>query len=176
MRDLDSLLLAVSLALSACAGSAQPAQAPEDATLESGANTPAVSAESSEPSEGSTEAAPSAAESPAAAPESSSAEPVFTENMSVAEAQKAVPRGVDRANLDPETLSKPLQNLELYESCKAGTAKVKLAVAVWNGKAVGVDVTTTPKNDALSECVKGKIRELTWDKKVKSLNTVEYQF
>jgi hypothetical protein len=174
MRDLDSLLLAVSLALSACAGSAQPAQPPEGDTLESSANAPAVSAESSEPAEGSsTEAAPG---DPPAAPESSSAEPAFTENMSVAEAQKAVPRGVDRANLDPETLSKPLQNLELYESCKAGTAKVKLAVAVWNGKAVGVDVTTTPKNDALSECVKRKIRELTWDKKVKTLNTVEYQF
>jgi hypothetical protein len=176
MRDLDSLFLGAALALSACAGGAQPAQAPEGETLESGANTPAVSAESSEPSEGSTaEAPPSASDSPAAS-ESSSAEPAFTENMSVAEAQKAVPRGVDRANLDPETLSKPLQNLELYESCKAGAAKVKLAVAVWNGKAVGVDVTTTPKNDALSECVKGKIRELTWDKKVKSLNTVEYQF
>jgi hypothetical protein len=104
------------------------------------------------------------------------AEPVFSENMSVDEAIKAVPPGIERRNIDQETLGKPLQDLSLYESCKPGSARVKVRVAVWDGKAVGIDLNVTPKNDKLADCIKGKIREVTWDKKVKSLNTIEYQF
>src|SRR5262249_7165567 len=37
------------------------------------------------------------------------AEPQFTENMSVEEAIKAVPRESERLNMDQETLGKPLQ-------------------------------------------------------------------
>lgn len=96
--------------------------------------------------------------------------------MSVDEAIRAVPSGWERRNMDQETLGKPLQNVAVYEPCKPGSARVKLRVAVWNGKAVGVDVTTTPKNEKLADCIKSKVRELTWDKKVKSLNTIEYQF
>lgn len=104
------------------------------------------------------------------------AEPVFTEGMSVDEAIKAVPPGAERRNIDQETLGKPLQDLSLYESCKPGSARFKVRVAVWNGKAVGIDVAGTPKNDKLAACIKGKIGEVTWEKKVKSLNTIEYQF
>jgi hypothetical protein len=103
-------------------------------------------------------------------------EPVFTEGMSVDEAIRAVPPGIERRNIDQETLGKPLQDLSLYESCKPGSARVKVRVAVWNGKAVGIDLTVTPKNDKLGACIKGKIAEVTWEKKVKSLNTIEYQF
>jgi hypothetical protein len=106
---------------------------------------------------------------------SSGPEPQFTETMSVEEAIRAVPQGVERRNIDQETLGKPLQNVALYEPCKPGSTRVKLRVAVWNGKAVGVDVTTTPKNDKLAECIKGRIREASWEAKVKSLNTIEYQ-
>jgi hypothetical protein len=104
------------------------------------------------------------------------AEPVFSEGMSVEEAIRAVPPGAERRNIDQETLGKPLQDLSLYESCKPGSARFKVRVAVWNGKAVGIDLSVAPKNDKLADCVKAKIREVTWEKKVKSLNTIEYQF
>src|SRR5262245_57925920 len=81
-------------------------------------------------------------------------EPQFGDDMSVDEAIKAVPPGVERRNIDQETLGKPLQDLAVYEPCKPGGARVKLKVAVWNGKAVGLDVTTTPKNDKLATCIK----------------------
>jgi hypothetical protein len=48
-----------------------------------------------------------------------------------------------------------------------------MKIAVWDGKAVGIDVTTPSAK--LADCIKGKIREVTWEKKVKSLNTIEYQ-
>ena len=107
--------------------------------------------------------------------EKSAAEPEFTEGMSVDEATKAVPAGIERRNIDQETLGKPLQDMSVYEPCKPGSARVKLKVAVWDGRAVGIDVTTTPKNEKLSGCIKQRISELKWEKKVKSLNTIEYQ-
>jgi len=64
----------------------------------------------------------------------------------------------------------------VYEPCKPGAAKVKLRIAVWDGKVVGSDVTTTPKNDKLASCIKDRLNTLTWDAKVKSLNTVDYSF
>lgn len=103
-------------------------------------------------------------------------EPEFTENMSVNDALNAVPQDSETKNIDTETLGKPLANLEAYESCKPGGAKVKLRVAVWDGRAVGVDATTTPANERLTSCIKEKVRGFTWEKKVKSLNTIEYQF
>lgn len=103
-------------------------------------------------------------------------EPQFSDGMSVAEAVKAVPQGAERANIDQETLSKPIQDFALYEPCKPGTAKVKMKIAVWDGRAVGIDATTTPKNDKLAGCVKDRLKGLTWQAKVKSLNTVEYSF
>ena len=104
------------------------------------------------------------------------AEPAFTDGMSVAEAIKAVPQGAERANIDNETLGKPLQDFAVYEPCKPGTTKVKMKIAVWDGKAVGLDVTSTPKNDKLVACIKDRIKGVTWQAKVKSLNTVEYSF
>ena len=103
-------------------------------------------------------------------------EPQFVDGMSVADAIKAVPVGAERANIDQETLSKPIQDFAVYEPCKPGTAKVKMNIAVWDGKAVGIDITTTPKNEQLAACIKDRIKSLTWQAKVKSLNTVEYSF
>ncbi len=123
--------------------------------------------------------APAVEEPPPAAtaePKPAAPEPQFTEGMSVAEAIKAVPQGAERANIDNETLGQPLQDFAVYEPCKPGTAKVSLKIAVWGGKAVGVDVTATPKNDRLVGCIKERIKALTWQAKVKSLNTVEYSF
>jgi hypothetical protein len=100
---------------------------------------------------------------------------VFTDGMSVAEAVKAVPQGMERANIDQETLSKPIQDFALYEPCKPGSARLTLKIAVWDGKAVGIDVTSSPKNDKLVACVKERIKGLKWQAHVKSLNTVDYQ-
>jgi hypothetical protein len=102
--------------------------------------------------------------------------PEFKPNGSVAEAIAAVPQGTPRLNIEQEALGRPLGNVELYDSCKPGNAHFKAKVAVWDGKAVGLDLTTTPKNQKLSDCIADKIRGLTWPDKVKSLNVVEYIF
>jgi hypothetical protein len=122
------------------------------------------------------EAAPASTESSESAkPADTAPEPQFAENSSVEEAIKAIPPGQDRVNIDQETMAKPIQEGDggAFASCKA-TGKFKIRVAVWNGKAVGMDVDTTPKNPKLAECIKGRIKELTWKPAVRSLNTVEY--
>lgn len=101
-------------------------------------------------------------------------EPEFPADASVAQAIAAVPQGAQRLNLDQETLARPLQNPEVYAPCKPGSQKFSINVAVWNGRAVGVDVKT--KNPALASCLKEKVRELTWDDKVPSLNMIEVGF
>jgi len=102
--------------------------------------------------------------------------PEFKEHGSVAEAIAAVPQGTPRLNIEQEALGRPLGNVELYESCKPGSAHFKAKVAVWDGKAVGLDLTTTPKNQKLNDCIAEKIRGITWPDKVKALNIVEYVF
>ena len=92
------------------------------------------------------------------------------------QATAAVPKGVARSNLDAERLAEPLQADSVYEPCKPGAAHIKLKIAVWDGKPVGIDVTSTPKNEKLSACVKQQIKALSWKAHVKSLNTVEYSF
>ncbi len=105
------------------------------------------------------------------------AEPEFKEGMSVDEAINAVPQGTERVNVDQQTLGKPLMDEELYKPCKlAPTQHFKLRVAIWEGHAVGIDVTATPKNPKVEECVKAQIKAITWKASVKSLNTVEYAF
>ena len=101
-------------------------------------------------------------------------EPEFTEGMSVADARNAIPQGTERLNIDQETLGKPLQNPDLFKPCKLGAQKLKIRIAVWDGRAVGVDVIT--KNKKLAECVDKQIRAIEWKDKVKSLNTVEYAY
>ncbi len=81
-------------------------------------------------------------------------------------------RTTARANIDPERLAEPLQQASLYEPCKAGAQHFKVRIAVWNGRAVGVDVTTASK--PLAACIDKQIRSVQWPDKVRSLNTVEY--
>jgi hypothetical protein len=45
---------------------------------------------------------------------------------------------------------------------------------VWDGKAVGLDLTTTPKSQKFADCIAERLRSITWPDKVKSLNIVEY--
>jgi len=103
-------------------------------------------------------------------------DPEFTENMSVSDAIKAVPPNADRLEIEEDRLAEPLADGDVYEPCKLGNGHFKARVAVWNGRAVGVDVETSPQNPQLARCLDQKIRELEWDDKVRSLNTVEYSF
>lgn len=151
----------------ACGGSTPPA---EDASAVP--PTPAATAKPA-PAPSGDEDAPKPDES-AKPPKEEAIEPTFTPDMSVEDAIKAIPQSAERVNVDQETLSKPLQEESLYDPCKPGAAHFTLRVAVWRGKAVAIDLNTTPKNPKLAECLKGRIRELTWPVKVPSLNTVEY--
>jgi hypothetical protein len=166
------------LFLQACCSCPQPAAGPDSAE----AAPPAEVAAPAAPKEVA-DTAPSAETPPAPAPKEetkpakpAAPEPQFTEGMSVAEAIKAVPQGAERANIDQETLSMPIQDTNVYEPCKPGAERIKMKIAVWDGKAVGLDVTSTPKNDKLVACIKEQIKKLSWKAHVKSLNTVEYSF
>lgn len=153
-----------------CGGSQPPAESPESSvdepkTEEPTEQTPKAEEKSEEAEgteKGEAEAKPGA-------------EPAFTDGMSVDEAINAVPQGIERMNLDPEVLGKPLMNPDLYKPCKLSpNQRLKIRVAIWEGKAVGIDVTPTPKNDKAASCVKEQIKALTWKDKIKSLNTVDY--
>jgi hypothetical protein len=160
----------LTLALLACGGSQPP---PADASAETpAAEAPAEEAPPPAPESAEVDGEPEQEKPAKAEPK----EPEFKENGSVDEAIAAVPVASDRLNIDQETLGKPLQEPALYEPCKPGNARFKFRVAVWNGKAVGLDMSSTPKNPKLEDCIKGRIRELTWRDKVRALNTVEYQF
>jgi hypothetical protein len=156
------------LFLLACGGSEPPPEVPDAEAVPAAEEPPPPPKE-----EPAADAPPKEEPKPEPAPV---AEPQFTDGMSVDEAIKAVPQGAERANIDQETLGKPLQDFALYEPCKPGTTRVKMKIAVWDGKVVGADVTSTPKNDKLVACIKDRLKTLSWKAKVKSLNTVEYSF
>lgn len=104
-------------------------------------------------------------------------EPEFGDGMSVNDAINAVPQGVPRVNLDMDVLARPLAQASAYDSCKPSASQhFNLKVAVWDGRAVGVDVKTTPNNPSFAECIAQVVRNMKWDDNVKSLNTVEYSF
>jgi hypothetical protein len=125
------------------------------------AATPAASAPSAPPTE------PPAASSPKVE---------FPPHARVDQAIKAVPQGAARMNMNTDTLQAPLLDMKRYDKCKVPrSTKVFLNVAVYDGAAVGVDVTTKPKNAKLQECLDGVVRSMTWDK-VPSLNQVNANF
>ena len=100
-------------------------------------------------------------------------EPEFKDGMSVNDAINAVPQGTPRENIDQETLGEPLKEQKTWASCKLTPADhFSITVAVWNGRAVGVDVDS--KNKAKTDCIKQAVRAVVWRDKVKSLNTVQY--
>lgn len=162
----------------ACGGGAPPAEPGKQAALSEPAKRP-VDPEPEPAAEPAASAEPPPAASASAAPPAVEPPPPegpkFTEGMTVDQAINAVPQGGTRINLDAETLGKPLQNPDIYAPCKVrDTDKFKVRVAVYDGRAVGVDVIT--KNKKLAECVAREIRKVTWADKVPSLNTVEFQF
>jgi hypothetical protein len=158
-------LLFVSLS---CGGSEHPASAPTES--EPTAPEPVPSGDAAQPEKPEPEAPAEAGAHTADPP------PEFKANGSVLEAINAVPQGTPRLNIEQEALGRPLGNVELYEACKPGNMHFKAKVAVWDGKAVGLDLTTTPKNQRFADCVAEKIRSITWPDKVKSLNVVEFSY
>jgi len=163
----SAALICCLLAAAACGGSTPPAQSASES------NGPVIP-EKTEVDPPSDDAPKREEDAPKKAPKEEVAEPTFTPDMSVEDAIKAIPQSAERMNVDQETLSKPLQEESLYAPCKPGSAHFTFRIAVWRGKAVAIDLTTTPKNPKLAECLKGRIREITWPAKVPSLNTVEY--
>jgi len=153
-------------------GSSSPAAAP-----------PAASAETvdmPDPTPAAATAATPAPTPPApAAPATEPAPPPkieFPPHASVEQAIKAVPQGSARLNMSNDILQAPLLDLKRYDKCKVPrTTKVSMSVAVYDGAAVGVDVTTKPKNAKIEECLDGVVRGITWDK-VPSLNQANVNF
>jgi hypothetical protein len=103
--------------------------------------------------------------------ESTAAEPTFTEGMSVNDAINAIPQGYERVNIDQEDLDRPLLDPEFYKPCKlAHSQRFEIKFAVWEGRAVGVDIKTTPANKSAETCLRGLLAKNVWRDKVKSLN------
>lgn len=167
-----ALVACLAVSVAACGGNQPPAESPEPAAEEPKPEPkpePSEEPKAEEPAEGKGEGK---GEDKAAAPE-----PTFKEGGSVDEAINAVPQGTPRVNVEQEALAKPLMDENLYKPCKMSPNQhFKLKVAIWDGKAVGIDLSATPKNDKVVACIKQQINGITWKDKVKSVNTVEYQF
>lgn len=103
--------------------------------------------------------------------------PQFTPGMSVVEATNAVPDSAQRLNIEQEALAAPLMDPGLYEPCAlAGHHHFKVRVAVWDGRAVGLDVSTQPSDSKLESCLRQQLSNVEWKDKAKSINTVEYSY
>lgn len=172
------LVLVLLVSLSGCEAT-QPKQVEDPDPLGLGAQSEEVSVEAAdEPTADQTDEDAPGSEAPARAldGEPMGAEPEFTDSMSVNEAINAVPADSERLNIEQDVLAEPLQQAELYEPCKLGAGHFKARVAVWNGRAVGVDVETQPNNPKLAKCIDQQIPQVKWSEKVRSLNTVEYSY
>jgi hypothetical protein len=175
-RAVASLVAALAFGFWACNAS-QPKQVEDPDPLGLGADVEAID---DEPGDGAQAARESQGEddgsSEVSSTDGSPAKPQFTDSMTVAEAQAAVPPDADRLNMEQEVLAEPLQDTELYAPCKLGGGHFKANVAVWDGRVVGLDLETQPTNPALAKCLGDRIRSVKWRDKVKSLNTVEFSF
>ena len=142
-RYQSAALILWALTSAACGGSTPPA---ESASESSGPVIP----DKTEVAEPSNDTPKAEEDTPKKTPKEEVVEPTFTPDMSVEEAINAA-KSTERMNVDQETMSKPLQDDALYAPCKAGTAHFTFRVAVWRGKAVAIDMTTTPKNAKLAD-------------------------
>ncbi len=156
-----------------CAGGAEPAtpakaSAPPPAATPAPAPPPPATAASTEVME----------DEPPPAPKKKELPPVeFGPNLSVEQAIAAVPQGYDRQNIEPTRLSEPLIDFSNYEGCKLGSSQhFRIRVAVWDGRAVGIDIETQPRNDALAQCLRSRVEQARWRDKVQSLETTEVSF
>ncbi|CAN5427968.1 hypothetical protein BH09MYX1_BH09MYX1_34540 [soil metagenome] len=66
-------------------------------------------------------------------------------------------------HLSQDELGRPMQNASFIGGCGAPESmKVKVMVAVQNGRAVGVSVYSTPPNGGVQGCVAGVVRNMNW--------------
>jgi hypothetical protein len=170
-------LVSIALLLCACgggSGSSPPAEAPPAPKEPAAVDMPEPAPTAAAPAAPAATPANAPASAPPATPDTPKVE--FPPHASVEQAVKAVPQGAPRLNMSNDVLQKPLLELSRYDKCKVPrTTKVTMTVAVYDGAAVGVDVTTKPKNGKLEACLDGVVRGMTWDK-VASLNQVTVNF
>ena len=174
----SATLLPIALLVISCgggAGSAPPAEAPPATPQEPAAvditEPPAVAASAAAPAP-----APAAATATPATPPPSPAKIEFPPHATVEQAITAIPQGMPRLNMSNDLLQAPLLDLKRYDKCKVPrSTKVSMNVAVYDGVAVGVTVTTKPKSAKLEECLDTIVRGMTWDK-VPSLNQATVSF
>jgi hypothetical protein len=171
-------LAAIATLIVACGGSQQTASSPDEYGHED--ETYASEASESEDKGSNDVEQPDLAQGPGDSDEQSSGgvkEPEFKEGMSVNDAINAVPTGTPGERLDPETLSIPLKDSAVYAPCKISASQhFTLNVAVWDGRAVGMDIKTQPNNPTLEACLRQQVSQLVWRDRAKGINTVEYSY
>jgi len=164
--------LPIALWVVSCGGgaaSSPPAEPPPAVPEKGDVPEPTPAAATTPPASAPAGAAPTATASPPPTIE-------FAPHATVEQAIKAVPQGAPRMNMSNDVLHAPLLDLKRYDKCKVPrSTKVSMDVAVYDGVAVGVDVTTKPKNAKMEECLDGIVRSMTWEK-VPSLNQVTVNF
>jgi hypothetical protein len=180
-RKVGPLVLPLLLGLAACGGGAAstppaetPASQPTAATVTSPAEKPAAAKET--PSSSSPAPSLAAASTPTSTAAPAPAKIEFPPHATVDQAMKAIPQGTPRTNMSDDALRAPLLDLKRYDTCKVPrSTKVTMTVAVYDGAAVGADISSKPKNAKIEECVDSVVRGMTWSK-VPSLNTVNASF
>lgn len=129
------------------------------------------SSSSSAPSDSSSSGSSSSKKKKSKQSESSVAEPTFKEGGSVNDAVNAIPQGFERVTIEQEALDLPLLNPEFYKPCKLSPSQhFEIKYAVWDGRAVGLDIKTTPNNKNAETCLRSLVSKNVWRDKVKSLN------
>ncbi len=106
-------------------------------------------------------------------------EPKWVEGGSVNDAINAVPQGLERENLEQEALDRPLLDPTLYQPCKGGPNQhFQIKFAVWDGKIVGLDISTTPKNPSFESCLREVVSRVKWPRgdRTRSLNISTVSF
>lgn len=103
--------------------------------------------------------------------------PQFEPGMSVEEASSTAPFAVNAVEVPILELEAPLMKSSLYKPCSIpSTQKYKVRAAVYQGKAVGIDVTTEPANEKVEACVREQVEAVEWSVNEKSINIVELSF
>ena len=179
-----ALALPLLFALAACGGGAASSPPPDTAAVSpapapANGTAPAESTATNEAPESKKAKAPSESLAAASAPPASASTPPkieFPPHATVDQAIKAIPQGQPRMNMADDALRAPLLDLKRYDSCKVPrSTKVTMTVAVYDGAAVGADISSKPKSAKIEECVDGVVRGMSWPK-VTSLNTVNVSF
>jgi hypothetical protein len=175
-----ALALPLLLALAACGGGAASTPPPDTPAASPAAAKetppPAEKTATSETPESTKAPSLAAATTPSASTAATPAKIEFPPHATVDQAIRAIPQGQPRTNMADDALRAPLLDLKRYDKCKVPhSTKVTMTVAVYDGAAVGLDISSKPKSAKIEECVDGVVRGMTWNK-VPSLNTVSVSF